>query len=111
MQTIAEVPEFSRRAGKRLTDKEWEELTRYLAMCPLAGELIPGTGGVRKLRWRRGNRGQRAGVRVIYYFHSEDMPLYLLTVFGKQEQANLTNGERNDLRKVVDALVDSWIKR
>lgn len=80
-------------------------------MHPRAGELLQGTGGVRKLRWGRGNRGKSGGVRVIYYFHSEDMPLYLLTVFGKQEQANLTNAQRNELRKLVDVLVDSWFKR
>lgn len=111
MITIAEVSEFSRRADKRLTETEWRDLTNYLAMHPRAGELLQGTGGVRKLRWGRGNRGKSGGVRVIYYFHSEDMPLYLLTVFGKQEQANLTNAQRNELRKLVDVLVDSWFKR
>jgi hypothetical protein len=52
---------------------------------------------VRKLRWARGGRGKSAGVRAIYYFHSDAMPLYLLTVFGKNERADLTAVERNEL--------------
>ena len=64
-----------------------------------------GTGGIRKLRWGRGNRGKSGGVRVIYYYHDDRIPLYLLTVFGKNEQANLTKAERNDLAKLVDLLV------
>ena len=66
---------------------------------------------MRKLRWRRGGRGKSGGVRVIYYFHSEAMPLYLLTLFGKHERANLSNAERNELSKLVQVLVRAWIKR
>ena len=72
-------------------------LVEYLAANPRAGDLIPGTGGVRKLRWARGARGKSAGVRAIYYFHSDAMPLYLLTVFSKNERTDLTAGERNEL--------------
>ena len=68
-----------------------------IAEDPRAGDLISGTGGVRKLRWARGGRGKSAGVRVIYYFHSDAMPLYLLTVFGKNERADLTAAQRNEL--------------
>jgi len=75
-----------------------------LAAQPRAGDLIQGTGGIRKLRWARGGRGKSGGVRVIYYFHSDRIPLYLLTVFGKGEKADLSKGERNELAKLVDAL-------
>jgi len=76
----------------------------FLAANPRAGDLIQGTGGVRKLRWRRGGRGKSGGVRVIYYFHSVAMPLYLLAVFGKNERANLSKAERNDLAGLVHLL-------
>ena len=76
----------------------------HLAAQPRAGDLIQGTGGIRKLRWARGGRGKSGGVRVIYYFHSYRIPLYLLTVFGKGEKADLSKGERNELAKLVDAL-------
>jgi len=75
-----------------------------LAAQPRAGDLIQGTGGIRKLRWARGGRGKSGGARVIYYFHSDRIPLYLLTVFGKGEKADLSKGERNELAKLVDAL-------
>jgi hypothetical protein len=95
--TIAEMPEFVRRAARLLSAEERMALLEYLAANPRAGDLIPGTGGVRKLRWARGGRGKSAGVRAIYYFHSDAMPLYLLTVFGKNERADLTAVERNEL--------------
>lgn len=83
----------------------------YLAAHPKAGDLIEGTGGIRKLRWSRGGRGRSGGVRVIYYYHSEAMPLYLITLFAKNERANLSKADRNELAKLVDILVDLWIKR
>jgi len=72
---------------------------------------MEGTGGVRKLRWGRGAQGKSGGVRVIYYVHNDAMPLYLLTLFAKNERANLSKAERNELRELVDLLVDCWIER
>lgn len=111
MMTIAEVPEFIRRAEKLLSNQERRDLMEYLAAHPRAGDLMEGTGGVRKLRWRQGGRGKSGGVRVIYYFHSAVMPLYLLTLFGKHERANLSKADRNELSKLVQVLVRAWIKR
>jgi len=79
----------------------------YVAAFPRDGDLIKGTSGVRKLRWRRSGRGKSGGVRVVYYFHSERMPLYLLTVFAKSERVDLTQRERNELSKLVDVLVET----
>ena len=111
MITIAEVPEYTRRAEKRLSARERQELIEYLAERPRSGDLMEGTGGVRKLRWGRGDRGKSAGVRVIYYFHSDAMPLYLLTVFGKNERTNLSKAERNALSSLVKQLVQLWLER
>jgi len=83
----------------------------YLAIRPKAGVIMEGTGGVRKLRWGRQDRGKSGGVRVIYYFHSEQMPLYLLTMFAKNERANLTKAEQNELAELVDMLVTAWLER
>jgi hypothetical protein len=102
--TVAETPEYIRCAGKLLPDAERIEVLEYLAANPKAGDLMRGTGGVRKLRWARGGRGKSGGVRVIYYFHSDVMPLYLLTVFGKNERSNLSKAERNDLAGLVRVL-------
>ena len=72
---------------------------------------MEGTGGVRKLRWRRGGQGKSGGVRIIYYFHDEGMPLYLLTLFAKGDRANLTKGERNELAELVGILIEAWRKK
>ena len=109
--TVAELPEYLRTAGKLLAEADRRAIVDHLAAQPAAGDLIEGTGGVRKLRWARGGRGKSGGVRVIYYFHSEAMPLYLLTMFAKNERANLSKAERNELAGLVDALVQIWLER
>ena len=111
MQTVAELPEFMRTAGKLLTDAERLDVVRYLSEHPKSGDLMEGTGGVRKLRWGRGGQGKSGGVRVIYYFYDENMPLYLLTLFAKGDKANLTKAERNELAELVDLLVMIWKRK
>ena len=111
MLTIAEVPEYIRRAEKLLTEEERREIVDYLAANPKVGDIMEGTGGVRKLRWGRQGRGKSGGVRVINYVHSELMPLYLLTMFAKNERANLTKAERNELAGLVDILVSVWLEK
>jgi len=69
------------------------------------------TGGIRKLRWARSGGGKSGGIRVIYYFHDESMPLYLLTAFGKNEKANLSKEERNLLATIVKELVAFWRRK
>jgi hypothetical protein len=111
MITVAEVPEYIRQAEKLLTDAERQDVLSYLSAHPKSGDLIEGTGGIRKLRWGRGGRGKSGGVRIIYYFHSELMPLYLITLFAKNSQDNLSKAERNEMAKLVDILVEAWIER
>ncbi len=69
---------------------------------------MQGTGGIRKLRWSAQGKGKSGGVRVIYYYHNEGIPLFLLTVFGKGEKANLTKAERNELAKFTSILVENY---
>ena len=111
MQTVAELPEYIRRAEKLLSVQDRRAVLEYLAAHPRAGDLIEGTGGVRKLRWGRDARGKSGGIRVIYYVHSEWMPLYLLTMFAKIERANLSKAERNELAGLVDVLVGIWLEK
>lgn len=109
--TVAELPGYLRAAERLLGEGERAAVVAHLAAHPTSGVLIEGTGGVRKLRWARGGRGKSAGVRVVYYFHSEAMPLYLLTIFAKGERANLSRAECNALARMVDELVSIWIER
>lgn len=111
MITVAETKAFQRKVEGLLSEREKAELIDYLAEHPNAGALITGTGGIRKLRWTQAGRGKSGGVRVIYYFHSEMMPLYLLTLFSKNEKANLSKEERNDLAKAIKELVATWRRR
>lgn len=107
MITIAETGEFIGQSKRLLKEVEREALVGYLSGHPEAGVLIEDTGGIRKLRWAREGRGKSAGVRVIYYFHSERMPLYLLTVYGKGDKDNLTQAEKHDLRQLVGYLKEA----
>jgi len=68
-------------------------------------------GGIRKLRWARRGGGKSGGIRIIYYFHNESMPLYLLAAFGKNEKANLSAEEKKLLAKAVKNLVAFWRQR
>lgn len=108
MLTVAELPGYIHIADTLLTETERQELINYLAEHPKDGDLMEGTGGVRKLRWGRGGQGKSGGVRVIYYFHDEAMPLYLLTLFAKGDRANLSKAERNDLAELTALLVKTW---
>ncbi|SAI27499.1 Uncharacterized protein conserved in bacteria [Bordetella ansorpii] len=111
LQGIVELPSYARLADKLLSAGERRELVDYLAQSPKSGDIMEGTGGVRKLRWRRGGKGKSGGVRVIYYYHDDLMPLYLLTLFSKGDKANLTQAERNELACLVDILVSLWKER
>jgi hypothetical protein len=103
--TVAETPEFIRRAAALLTDEERTDLIVYLAEHPKDGDLIVGTGGLRKLRWRRAGFGKRGGTRVIYYFHDAAMPLYLLTVYAKGERDDLSADDRRAFAALARHLV------
>ena len=108
MQTIVELPEFQKRAANFLKDEENTSIINYLAFHPQSGDLMQGTGGIRKLRWSAQGKGKSGGVRVIYYYHNGTMPLFLLTLFGKGEKANLSKAERNDLAKLTDLLIKNY---
>lgn len=104
MHTIIELPEFIRKSQGLFADEERQSLINYLATHPQTGDLIQGTGGIRKLRWAMQGKGKSSGARVIYYYHNESMPLFLLTAFGKNEKANISPAERNELAKLVGLL-------
>lgn len=84
MHTIVELPEYKKRVEKLLSEDENKQIISYLAEHPKAGVLMQGTGGVRKLRWAKEGGGKSGGVRVIYYYHNEDIPLFMLSLFGKK---------------------------
>jgi hypothetical protein len=108
LMTVVETRAFLRDSASTLTEEERVALINYLAANPEAGDLMAETGGIRKLRWGVSGRGKRGGVRVISNFHAESIPLFLLNVFAKNEKANLTKAERNELRSLVGILVEGY---
>ena len=104
MQTVAETPTFSRQAGKLFGEDEKRDLIDYLAANPLAGDEIPGTGGVRKLPFAVPGRGKRGGARIVYYYLDERIPLYALLVYAKSDQTDLTPNERRAVVTLASAL-------
>lgn len=104
MQTVVETPTFSRQADKLFHEEEKRELIDYLAMNPLAGDEIPGTGGVRKVRFAASGRGKRGGARIVYYYLDERIPLYALLAYAKSDQSDLTPDERRTVAALAAAL-------
>ena len=104
MFTVVETPTFIHRAERLLSDDEHAELIDFLAFNPLAGDLIPDTGGVRKVRFAARGKGKSGGVRVIYYLLDEGTPLYALLVYGKGEQANLSPNQKKAVRTLAAAI-------
>src|SRR5580765_4838008 len=108
---IVETPEFLSATRKLLNEEERIVLVDHLARNPTAGDLIPATGGVRKLRWRLGGRGKRGGARVIYFYHNADLPLFLLTAFAKNVREDISQAARNDFRRLTRLLVENYGRR
>ena len=109
--TVVEVPEFIKQVEKLLDEEERINLIDYLATHPKEGAIIQGTGGIRKIRWKGKSKGKRGGVRVIYYFHNESMPLFLLTLFSKGEKENLSKAEQNELAKLTKTIVETYRRK
>jgi hypothetical protein len=109
--SVVETPEFLSATRKLVNEGERALLVDYLAYNPTAGDLVPGTGGVRKLRWGLEGRGKRGGARVIYFHHDAGMPLFALTAFAKNEQADLSQQDRNDFRQLTTLLVEVFKRR
>ncbi len=103
--TVAEVDPFdatAKRAG--LTEGERTELVGFLARNPEVGDLIQGTGGLRKLRWARTGKGKRSGYRAIYYYFTEEVPIYLLAVYAKNQQIDLNTQQKARLTALAEEL-------
>ena len=103
--------DFLSSADKLFNEEERRELIDFLAENPLAGDRIPGTGGVRKLRFAAAGRGKRGGARVIYYFLDNTVPIYALLVYAKAAQTDMTKEEKRVVSALAKALRTAWKER
>ena len=111
MQTVVETPTFQRQVAKLLEDDEWQELIGVLAETPEAGDPVPGTGGVRKLRFGTRGQGKSGGIRVIYYIFDTELPVYALLAYGKGEQVKLSADQKRKIAEFARAIKAEARKR
>lgn len=98
---FVETPIFTAAVTSLLSDEEYRQLQLALLIRPEQGVLIRGSGGLRKLRWGARRRGKRGGVRVIYYWHSGEQFHYMLLLYAKSDQDDLTPAQLRVLRRLV----------
>ena len=112
MQTVIETESYLRHAKDAgMAEDERNAAVDLVSTDPDAGDVMQGTGGVRKARLAGRGKGKSGGYRIVWYFGGGDIPVFLLTVFGKGEKANLTQGERNAMRQVTAGLKESLLKK
>lgn len=114
MQTVSELNSFRKAAVKAgMSENDINGLISYLAKNPEAGDEIVGTGGCRKVRYaiEGNNKGKSGGVRTITLFSGENMPVFLLTVFGKSQKVSLSAAEKQGLKALADQIVREYATR
>ena len=99
---LVETLLFTRRVGELLSEEEYRQLQLELASRPKSGDVIPGTGGVRKLRWGRGGKGKRGGVRVFYLHREREGRILLLNMIDKTRRGDLPAAELRKLRAAME---------
>jgi hypothetical protein len=108
LHAVVETPEFLSGAKRVLTESERIDLIDFLAQNPMAGDVMQGTGGARKLRWAAKGKGKSGGARVITFYSGAELPVFLMAIFGKGERANISKSERNELRQILGGLAAAY---
>jgi hypothetical protein len=99
---FVETTRFTRQICELVTDASYAKLQTWVASNPRVGDLMPGSGGLRKLRWKRAGGGKRGGIRIIYFWCVSDDVILMLLAFAKSEQEDLTREQLKLLKKVVE---------
>jgi hypothetical protein len=95
---------FSSLLPRHLSDDEYSEFQHYLAKQPDVGDIIRGSGGIRKVRWAKRGRGKSGGVRMIYYWKKTHDQIYMLTIYSKNEQENIDSKTLQRIAKELEEL-------
>jgi hypothetical protein len=104
MQIVVETPGYLKAAESIFSEVERDQIVAMVAANPECGDVIQGTGGFRKVRVARSGMGKRGGARMIYIVRSGEFPIFLVTVYAKNEKENLTKEQRNQLAKRADEI-------
>ncbi len=99
---IVETSVFTRQIKDLMPDTDYTELQMALTQRPGLGDLIPGSGGLRKIRWKLGGRGKRGGVRIIYYWVTQDEQIWMLYAYAKTRLESLSKAQLAMLREIVE---------
>ena len=99
---IIETPIFTKTIQGLMSEDDYRQLQSALVIRPDMGDLIPGSGGLRKLRWRMSGRGKRGGVRVIYYWATSREEIWMILVYAKAKKEDLNPQQLNLLRRIVE---------
>jgi hypothetical protein len=97
-----ETPTFTRLIASLMNDDEYAKMQLALVLRPDWGRVIPGSGGIRKMRWAGSGRGKRGGLRVIYYWHTSDDQIWMLTAYAKGAKEDLSRDEIRQLKRLVE---------
>ena len=92
---------FTKKLKDYLNDEQYNALQSLLMENPVTGVLIPGTGGLRKIRWSLKGKGKRSGVRVIYYWQKSEYQICLLTIYAKNEMKDLSASDKKALKQMI----------
>ncbi len=109
--SVIELAGYRRRADEVLTRAEQDAVINLIAYEPICGDVISGSGGLRKVRIGRGGIGKRSGARVVYFFHDASMPIFLLAIYAKNEKGDLTAAERKEFAGLVKELATQWKRK
>jgi hypothetical protein len=109
--SVVELAGYRRRADELLTREQQDAVIDLVAYEPTCGDLISGSGGLRKVRVGTKGRGKRGGARVIYYFYDIDVPILLLALYAKNEKGDLTAAERKEFGELARKAVLQWRKK
>lgn len=108
MHGVVETPSYLSDADRMFTSEERAAIVDLVAADPRCGVVIPGAGGIRKFRVGFGGRGKRGGARVVYIFGGDDVPVFLLAAFAKNEKADLSATERILLGKQIAQMLADY---
>jgi hypothetical protein len=109
--SVIEFAGYRHRANELLTAEQRDAVIDLIAYEPECGDIIPGSGGLRKVRIGRDGIGKRGGARVVYYFYNESFPILLLALYAKNEKDDLTEAKKRELAASIKVKVTQWRRK